>query len=181
MREKNPKEKIEESTTGTDLLPIRNQIDEIDHTILDLLNKRAGLAIDIGKAKSGSNMSFYSPKREREIFERLTARNQGPFPDKALRIIFREILSACLSLEKPLRVSFLGPQATFTHLACIEHFGRSSVLIPEKNTRSVFESVARQRVDYGVIPIENSTEGSVAHTLDLFMEQRFQKIFQCSF
>ncbi len=153
-----------------DLFPFRVGIDEIDLKILALLNERANLAIEIGKAKSGKNLKFHSPKREQEIFERLEAENKGPFPNKALRIIFREILSASLSLEKPLKVSFLGPQATFSHLACVEHFGRSSLLIPEKNFRAVFEAVERERVDYGVIPIENSTEGAVANTLDLFME-----------
>jgi chorismate mutase/prephenate dehydratase len=115
-------------------------------------------------------MEFYSPQRERSIFERLSAKNEGPFPSEALRAVFREILSASLSLEKPLKVSFLGPRATFTHLACLQHFGRSSQFLPEKNLRNVFESVDRERVDYGVIPIENSTEGVIAHTLDLFME-----------
>jgi chorismate mutase/prephenate dehydratase len=149
---------------------IRKEIDRIDDVILELLNKRANLAIEIGKAKASRNMEFYSPQRERSIFERLSANNEGPFPNEALRAVFREILSASLSLEKPLKVSFLGPRATFTHLACLQYFGGSSQFIPEKNLRSVFEGVERERVDYGVIPIENSTEGVIAHTLDLFME-----------
>ncbi len=153
-----------------DIPGLRERIDRIDDTLLDLFNQRAGLAIQIGKAKASQNLDFYSPQREREIFERLSSKNPGPFPNDAIRAVFREILSASLSLEKPLKVSFLGPRATFTHLACLEHFGRSSRLLPEKNIRDVFEAVERGRVDYGVIPIENTTEGVVAYHLDLFME-----------
>ncbi len=149
---------------------LREKIDRIDDTILDLLNQRARLAIEVGKAKASRKLAYYSPKREREIFERLAAKNEGPFPNEALRAVFREILSGSLSLEKPLKVAFLGPRATFTHLACLQYFGRSSRFIAEKNIRSVFEGVERERVDYGVIPIENSTEGVIAHSLDLFME-----------
>jgi chorismate mutase / prephenate dehydratase len=137
---------------------------------LDLFNQRAKLAVQIGREKANRNLEFYSPQREREIFERLSAKNPGPFPNDALRAAYREILSASLSLEKPLKVSFLGPRATFTHLACLEHFGRSGQLLPEKNIRDVFQAVERSRVDFGVIPIENSTEGVIAYHLDLFME-----------
>ena len=149
---------------------LRTRIDRLDDRLLDLFNRRARLAIEIGHEKATRNLEFHSPPREREIFERLSARNPGPFPNEALRATFREILSASLSLEKPLQVSFLGPRATFTHLACLEHFGRSSRLLPEKNIRDVFEAVERGRVDYGVIPIENSTEGVIAYHLDLFMD-----------
>lgn len=149
---------------------LREEIDRIDDRMLELLNQRADLAIEIGRAKAKRNLEFYSSEREREIFERLAAKNSGPFPNEALRAVFREIMSASLSLEKPLKISFLGPRATFTHLACLQYFGRSTHFIPEKNIRSVFEGVERERVDYGVIPIENSTEGVIAHTLDLFME-----------
>lgn len=148
----------------------RKKIDKIDDQLLVLFNQRAKIAIEIGKAKADQNLGFYSPKREREIFERLSKNNPGPFPNEALRAAFREILSASLSLEKPLNVAFLGPRATFTHLACLEHFGRSSRFLPVSNIRDVFEYVERDRVDYGVIPIENSTEGVIAYTLDLFME-----------
>ena len=153
-----------------DIGVLREEIDRIDDVILELLNKRADLAIEIGKAKTRRNLGFYSSQRERSIFKRLSAKNEGPFPNEALRAVYREIMSASLSLEKPLKVSFLGPRATFTHLACLQHFGRSSQFIPEKNIRSVFEGVERERVDYGVIPIENSTEGVIAHSLDLLME-----------
>jgi chorismate mutase/prephenate dehydratase len=161
---------VKKGLADGDIGVFREEIDRIDDVILELLNKRADLAIEIGKAKTSRNLDFYSSQRERSIFKRLSAKNDGPFPNEALRAVYREIMSASLSLEKPLRVSFLGPRATFTHLACLQHFGRSSQFIPEKNIRSVFEGVERERVDYGVIPIENSTEGVIAHTLDLLME-----------
>jgi len=149
---------------------LRKDVDAIDDQILDLLNQRANVVIEIGKLKSTGNKEFYAPKREHEIYQRLALSNEGPFPSDGVRAVFREILSASLSLEKPLRVSFLGPRATFTHLACMEYFGRSSSLLAEKNIRDIFEGVERERVDYGVIPIENSTEGVVPHTLDLFVD-----------
>ncbi|MEW6443295.1 MAG: prephenate dehydratase [bacterium] len=153
-----------------ELSDLRQQIDRIDRRMLDLLNRRAKVAIEIGKAKAARNLEFHSPSREREIYERLCAENRGPFPNEALRAVFREVFSASLSLEKPLTVSFLGPCGTFTHLACMEHFGRSGRFLPERNLREVFDALDRGRVHYGVIPIENSAEGLIAHTLDLFMD-----------
>lgn len=165
-----PRRKAGTFEEETEIGSLRKKIDRIDAGILQLLNRRAKVAIAIGKAKASKKLDFYSPSREREIFDRLCAENRGPFPNEALRAVFREILSASLSLEKPLRISFPGPRGTFTHLACMEHFGRSSRFVPEKNLRDVFDAVERKRADYGLIPIENSTEGLIAHTLDLFMD-----------
>lgn len=148
----------------------RARIDQIDNSILQLLNERARVAIAIGRAKADRNLDFHSPARERQIYERLCSINPGPFPSEAIRSVFREILSASLSLEKPLKISFPGPWGTFTHLACLEHFGQAGLLIPERSLRDVLEAVERQRADYGVIPIENSTEGLIAHALDLFLD-----------
>ncbi len=149
---------------------LRKKVDEVDDQILELLNQRATLVIEIGKIKATKNKEFYAPKREQEIYQRLIQQNRGPFPVHGIRSVFREIFSASLSLEKPLTVSFLGPRATFTHLACMEYFGRSGNFLPEKNIRDVFEGVERERVDFGIIPIENSTEGVIPHTLDLFVD-----------
>lgn len=149
---------------------LRARIDEIDNSILQLLNDRARIAMAIGKAKANRSLDFHSPARERQIYERLCAINPGPFPSEAIRSVFREILSASLSLEKPLKISFPGPWGTFTHLACLEHFGQAGLLIAERSVRDVLETVERQRADYGVIPIENSTEGLIAHALDLFLD-----------
>lgn len=152
------------------LQELRRDIDAIDDEILDLLNRRSRLVIAVGKVKAGENRDFHVPSREREIYERLTAGNPGPFPDEAIRSVFREIISASLSLESPMKVAFLGPKATFTHLASLQHFGLSAELVPQRSIPAVFEEVSKARALYGVVPVENSTEGMVSHTLDMFME-----------
>lgn len=146
---------------------LRKEIDAVDDAILDLLNQRAQWALEVGKAKSGGAHDFYVPARERAIFERLAAGNRGPFPQEGIRRVWREIISASLSLEHPMKVVFLGPQATNTHVAAMRQFGYSAQLIPEKSVSAVFEDVSRGRADFGVVPVENSTEGVVAHTLDM--------------
>ena len=148
----------------------RDRIDAIDDKILLLLNERAGEVLEVGRVKSNDNADFYVPSREREIYERLTGANKGPFPDKALRNVFREIISASLSMEKPQRIAFLGPVATYTHGASMRHFGLSGEFIPKKDIADVFEDVERGKADFGVVPIENTTEGVVTHTLDLFVK-----------
>lgn len=147
---------------------LRKKIDEIDDTILELLNKRAKLVIEIGHIKKAQNSSLYVPSRERAIYERLRSKNEGPFPNDALRNVFREIISASLSLEEVQKVAYLGPQGTFTNLAAIKHFGLSAKPVPCRSITEVFEDVEKRRCDYGVVPIENSLEGVVNHTLDMF-------------
>jgi len=156
-------------TQGLNLQELRERIDGIDDRILDLLNARATVVLDVGKAKAGESREFYVPSRERAIFERLQARNGGPFPNESLCRVFREIISASLSLELPMKVAFLGPQSTFTHVAAMEQFGLSAQLVAQKSIPSVFEEVERGRAHYGVVPVENSTEGVVNHTLDMFI------------
>ena len=153
---------------------LRDNIDQIDTDILELLNKRAELAITISGIKTRKNMDFYVPKRELEIYDRLAGINRGPFPDEAIKPVFREIISASLSLEQPLRIAYLGPRATFTHLACIRHFGLSADFIQKRNIPEIFDEVERDRVDFGVVPIENSTEGVVNNTLDMFMDSNLK-------
>ncbi len=149
---------------------LRQDINAVDDRILELLNRRAGLVIEVGRLKTRENRDFHVPNREREIYERLAAVNPGPFPTEALRSVFREIISASLSLESPMKVAFLGPKATFSHLAAMQHFGLSAELVPQKAIPAVFEDVEKGRALYGVVPVENSTEGVVSHTLDMFME-----------
>jgi len=152
----------------------RRQIDSIDDQILDLLNRRGDVVVEVGKLKAGQSKEFYVASRERAIYERLISGNPGPFPPEGIRRVFREIISACLSLEQPMKVAFLGPQATFTHVATMRQFGFSAQLVPQKSISAVFEEVARERVHYGVVPVENSNEGIVSHTLDMFMESDLQ-------
>ncbi len=148
---------------------LRQQIDTLDDQILDLLNRRADVVVEVGKAKDENRGEYYVPSREKAIFERLISRNKGPFPDEGVRRVFREIISASLSLEQPLKVAFLGPQATYTHVAAMQQFGFSAQLVPLKSISSIFEEVSRGRASYGVVPVENSNEGVVSHTLDMFM------------
>ncbi len=156
------------------LRALRDQIDAIDDQILNLLNRRAEVVIAVGKAKAGQQREFYVPSREQAIYERLSAQNPGPFPSEAIRKVFREIISASLSLEHPMKVAFLGPLATFTHAAALQQFGLSAQLVAQKSIPAVFEDVARGRAPYGVVPVENSTEGVVSHTLDMFMESELK-------
>jgi chorismate mutase/prephenate dehydratase len=156
------------SETEDRIAALRRRIDAVDSQILDLLNRRADLVIEIGKAKAEERLAFHAPQREEQIHARLAAVNRGPFPTAALRPVFREIISACLSLEHPLRVAYFGPKATFTHQACMKQFGLSAEYIPARTIPDVFGEVEKGRADYGVVPIESSTEGVVTHTLDMF-------------
>lgn len=152
----------------------REIIDKIDLQILKLLNKRTKVVLKIRKTKKDRHLSPHSPEREKEILERLKKINPGPFPNNVLKTIYREILSASLSLEQPLKVAYLGPIATFTHLAARRQFGSSTVYIPESTIKAVFEAVDRGNAHYGVVPIENSTEGVVNYTLDMFMDSELR-------
>lgn len=151
------------------LKSLRQKIDKIDDSMLELLNQRAKLVIEIGKVKKDSNHAIYAPEREREIYDRLLNNNSGPFPNHAVKNVFREIMSTSLSLEKPLKIAFLGPKATFTHIACMQLFGMDADFMPQKDIADVFGEVERDKADYGVVPIENTTEGVVSHTLDMFV------------
>jgi chorismate mutase / prephenate dehydratase len=155
---------------STTLPELRIAIDGIDDELLRLLNERARLVQEVGKLKSELKQPFYVPDRERQILERLQAANAGPFPTEALRPVFSEIISACLSLETPLRVAFLGPEATFTHMAARTRFGLSARYVPAATIAGVFTEIEKGLADLGVVPIENSTEGVVNSTLDVFME-----------
>ncbi len=159
---------------GDRLTALRGQIDEIDLQLLAFLNNRARVVQEIGKLKSGDQAGFYAPAREQEIYERLTHLNPGPFPNGAVRSIFREIISASRALEGPVTVAYLGPQATFTHMACTQWFGQSVSDLPVNSIKEVFSEVERGRADFGVAPIENSTEGVINHTLDLFVDSPLQ-------
>lgn len=149
---------------------LRKKIDEFDNKLLDLLNERARTVIEVGDIKKAENLDFHSPSRERDILERLTARNKGPFPQDTLKAVYREILSSSLSLERPLKVAYLGPRATFTHMAGMQQFGLAAQYVSAESIKDVFTEVERDRADYGVVPIENSTSGAVIYTLDMFID-----------
>ena len=155
---------------GERIKDLRQKIDSVDEQIFRLLNERAEIVLDVGKMKSEARSNFYDPKREAEVLHRLTSKNAGPFPDHAISSVFHEIISACRSLEIKLDVVYLGPEATNTHMACLDHFGSSIRAVPREGIPEVFEAVERGEASYGVVPIENTTEGSVSRTLDMLIE-----------
>jgi chorismate mutase/prephenate dehydratase len=149
---------------------LRKKIDQIDEKVVALLNDRAYLAQKIGHSKSLNQQEVYVPDREKEVLHRVSQISNGPLSEQAIRAIFREIISASRSLEAPIKVAYLGPEATFTHAAAREKFGSSAKLMPVASIADVFEEVGQGRAVFGVVPIENSTEGVVAHTLDMLVE-----------
>ncbi len=148
----------------------RERIDRIDRQIVSLLNRRAALAKKIGQVKQSMGLDVYDPAREEAILARLEKDNTGPFPSPSLTAIFREMFAASRFLEEPLSVAYLGPQATFTHQACLRAFGSSTRYVAKKSIRAVFDSVQREECAKGVVPVENSTEGIINHTLDMFLD-----------
>ncbi|HYY05928.1 MAG TPA: prephenate dehydratase [Candidatus Limnocylindria bacterium] len=149
---------------------LRRRIDRIDDQVLRLLNRRAGLALAIAGQKARTNSGVYAPAREKGVIRRLLRANRGPLSEHLVRIIFREIISASRSLEQQLRVAYLGPEATFTHLAARRQFGAAATYRPAGSIADVFHEVESGRAEVGVVPVENSTEGMVAHTLDLLAD-----------
>jgi chorismate mutase / prephenate dehydratase len=149
---------------------IRKQIDGIDSKLIDLLNERADLVHEVGVLKKRDGVEIYAPEREEALLRSLVAKSRGRLPEAAVRAIYREIMSASLALEKDLEIAYLGPEATWTHQAARLKFGASVRYAPQASITEVFNVVARSKADYGVVPIENSTEGAVSHTLDVFME-----------
>lgn len=147
-----------------DLLQLRNEIDALDADILSRLNARAALARRVGSLKVGQ---AYRPEREAEVLRRIMALNEGPLPDEVAARLFREIMSACLALERPVTVAYLGPQGTFSERAAIKQFGAGAVTIAQPSIDDVYRIVESGAADFGVVPVENSTEGAVGRSLDL--------------
>ena len=149
---------------------LRSRIDVLDQQIQDLINERAACARDVASVKLAENKDahFYRPEREAEILRKISERNQGPMPAEEMVRLFREIMSACLALEKPLEIAYLGPQGTFTQAAAQKQFGHSVNTLAMDGIDDVFREVEAGAADYGVVPVENSTEGVISHTLDLF-------------
>ncbi len=154
---------------GSDRLKdLRKEIDALDRELLRLLGLRAQKALEIGNIKKEKGLPLYTPHRERDVLEQILSFNRGPFPSQALEVVFREVISACLSLQRPLRVAYLGPEGTYTHQAGLDYFGSSVEFIPVPFVEGIFQAVERGQTHYGVVPFENSIEGVVSATLDLF-------------
>lgn len=150
---------------------VRQQIDAVDEKIQALLNERTALAHQVAEIKQslGDQSDFYRPEREAMILRNVMARNTGPLSDTEMARLFREIMSACLAAEKPLRIAYLGPEGSFTQAAAVKHFGGSAEFHPVSTIANVFNAVETEYACYGVVPVENSTEGMVSHTLDRFI------------
>ncbi len=159
------------------LSDIRSKIDILDGELIRLLNERADLVHEVGLVKRADGTEVYAPEREEQVLRALAEKNralEGRLPEHAIRAIYREIMSASLALEKDLTIAYFGPEATNTHQAARSKFGASVRYIPQVSIADVFDVVARGNADYGVVPIENSTEGAVNHTLDMFMESELR-------
>lgn len=160
------------------LAQLRDKIDAIDADIGRLISERALCAQRVAEVKSASNpeasVLYYRPEREAQVLRKAMARNDGPLDDEEMARLFREIMSACLALEMPIKVAYLGPEGTFTQQAALKHFGHSAVSLPMSAIDEVFREVAAGAANYGVVPVENSTEGVVNHTLDNFMESNLK-------
>lgn len=153
------------------LRELRERIDALDQHIQELISQRARCAQEVAAAKqlAGNHSSFYRPEREVDVLRRVVQRNQGPLSSEEMARLFREIMSACLALESPLRIAFLGPEGTFTQAAALKHFGHSVSTLPLGAIDEVFREVESGAAQFGVVPIENSTEGVINHTLDMFV------------
>jgi chorismate mutase/prephenate dehydratase len=154
------------------LADIRKRIDEIDMAVQELVSERADCARKVAEIKRqlGDTEHFYRPEREAQVLRRVQERNRGPLSDEAIAGIFREIMAVCLALEKPLKVAFLGPEGTYTHAAAVKHFGSQIESEPVASIEEVFRLVEAGGANFGVVPVENSSEGVINHTLDLFMK-----------
>jgi chorismate mutase / prephenate dehydratase len=152
-----------------DLDSLRAQIDAIDRGLLDLLNRRASIATSVGELKRAEGSPAFRPEREAAVIDALKQANAGPLPTASVAPIWREIMSACRSLETPTRVAYLGPAGTFSELAALGYFGSSIVRLPCANADEVFHATSAGAADFGVVPVENSSEGVVTRSLDLFL------------
>jgi chorismate mutase / prephenate dehydratase len=164
------KEKLRRPQGGAKLEDLRKRIDQINLKLVALFNQRARLAQQIGRLKHHDGAPIYQPVRERQVLDRVVAHNPGPLSGDHLRRIFQEIISACTALEQAIRIAYLGPEHTYSHEAARNRFGASAAFAPEPSIAAVFQALENQRADYGVVPVENSTEGSVSLTLDLLID-----------
>jgi chorismate mutase / prephenate dehydratase len=156
----------------------RKAIDQFDAQIVKLLNERTRHVLAIGEIKLKAGEEIYAPHRERAVFDRVCGHNAGPITNDQLRAIYREIMSSALALEKTMTIAYFGPEATFTHQAAIQKFGSSLNYSAQKTISDVFAEVAKKSADYGVVPVENSTEGVVTHTLDMFVDSDLKIVSQ---
>jgi chorismate mutase/prephenate dehydratase len=162
------KKAVDRVSHNAGLADLRSDLDRIDREIVEAINRRAAIAQQIGKLKQNDGMEIFDPEREAQVLQRAFADNPGPLSGDAVRAVFRELISGTRAVQEPLRVAYLGPEFTFSHLAAIERFGQSAELVPVATIAAVFEEVERGQTQFGVVPMENSTDGRVSDTLDCF-------------
>ena len=156
----------------------RVAIDKIDAQIVKLLNRRTKHVLGIGQAKLASGKAIFQPDREQALLRRICKLSDGVLSDESLRHIYREVMSSSIALQKGFKIAFLGPEATYTHQAAVRRFGTSLDYVPQKTIAEVFSEVEKNRAEYGVVPVENTTEGVVTHTLDMFVDCELQIVAQ---
>lgn len=153
---------------------LRRKIDDVDARLVSLLNERATLSVEVGRVKAGDGTSTYAPERERGVFDHVLGLNGGPLSPEALRDIYRSILAGSRALQRPLQIAYFGPAGSFTHEAAQRRFGSVVNYLPARSIPEVFEATEKGHADYGVVPVENSTEGVVTHTLDVFVDSELK-------
>ena len=167
-KRKTSSKKPRTAARGPSLESLRRKIDHLDGELVKVINQRAELALRIGDLKDAQGTSIYSPSREEEVMARALGLSKGPLADECVRAVFREVISGARALERRLRVAYLGPEYTYSHLAALERFGQSVELVPVGSIAAVFEEVDQSQSDFGLVPLENSTDGRIADTLDMF-------------
>ena len=166
----NPRGTASPAPAGKDarLQRLRETIDAVDADLLALLNQRAAASLEVGRLKAETDAPVFRPGREEALLGRLLAANAGPLQEEHIRSIYREILSASRAMQCPLRVAFLGPEGTFSHMACLEHFSAGVTCVPMPHLADIFEAVEKRACELGVVPLENAVHGTVVQSLDLF-------------
>src|SRR3990172_3782483 len=156
------------------LAEYRRRMDDIDRRLVALLNERAALSVPIGRIKADNGGHTYSPEREKYVFDHVLGLNEGPLTPEALKEGYRAILAGSRALQRPLHIAYLGPAGTFTHEAAERRFGSAVTYLPTRSIPEIFAATEKGQADYGVVPVENSTEGVVSHTLDMFVDSELQ-------
>ena len=164
-----PNDSTDVDAANARLEEFRKKIDAIDRRLIDAINERAELVVDIGKLKRDAGIPIYAPHREAAVLEKVRGLNKGPIHNRTIEAVYRELMSGSFALEQPLRIGYLGPTGTYSHLAATRHFGSSVSFEDLRAIEGVFEEVSREHVDYGLVPIENSTGGGITETLDAFL------------
>jgi chorismate mutase/prephenate dehydratase len=176
MARKSESDNAVSTRSAASLKNLRHTIDRLDLQILKLINERAGLAADIGKVKTDHGNEVFSPAREEEVYQNVLDNNKGPLDAATIRAVYRELMSGARALQKVLKIAYLGPEYSFSHLAAVERFGQQVEFMGVGSIPAVFEEVNRSHVDFGVVPLENATDGGVSDTLDMFVRMPHLRI-----